>query len=160
MKRNSIILFFPCLLWAIHANAQQGAVVSGGDASGSNGKVSYSIGQMDYQTETGSGGSVAQGLQQPFEISTVSGIEATGIRLTDSAYPNPTTDFVTLKISDTDVQNMSYVLMDAQGKFLAQRSFKTNHTDISMTSLHSGTYFIRVIRDKTEIKIFKIIKNN
>lgn len=63
----SVIVLF-CLgitnTFAQQANASSGAV-----ASGSGGSVSYSVGQLVIKTETGSAGSVAQGVQQPYEIS-------------------------------------------------------------------------------------------
>lgn len=47
------------------ALAQQNIVPAGGEASGTGGSVSFSIGQLDAFTVTGSGGSVQHGLQQP-----------------------------------------------------------------------------------------------
>ncbi len=73
--------------------AQTSVNATGTNASGSGGTVSYSVGQVVYTTNTGASGSVAQGVQQPFEISIVTGIEeAKGINLSVSAYPNPTTE--------------------------------------------------------------------
>ena len=51
------------------ANAQQNTVGTGGTAIGSGGSVSYSIGQLDYITASGSGGSASQGMQQVFKVS-------------------------------------------------------------------------------------------
>ena len=55
--------------------AQEVIPTSGGTASGSGGSASYTIGQMIYTTNNGVNGSVSQGIQQPYEISVVSGIE-------------------------------------------------------------------------------------
>jgi hypothetical protein len=41
---------------------------AGGEATGSGGSVSYSVGQVVYTTNTGINGSVAQGVQQPYEF--------------------------------------------------------------------------------------------
>ena len=79
--------------------AQNAVPATGGNASGSGGTVAYSVGQVVYTTNTATNGSVAQGVQQPFEISVVTGLEeAKGINLALSAYPNPTTDFLNLKV--------------------------------------------------------------
>ncbi len=51
--------------------AQTSVNATGGNASGSGGSASYSVGQVVYTTHTGTNGSVAQGVQQPFEISVV-----------------------------------------------------------------------------------------
>ncbi|MGD0341661.1 MAG: hypothetical protein ABSA76_08155, partial [Bacteroidales bacterium] len=57
---------------AIHA--QSTITTSGGNASGSGGSASYTIGQVVYSTITGTNGSSAQGVQQPYEISIITGI--------------------------------------------------------------------------------------
>jgi hypothetical protein len=52
--------------------AQEVIPASGGDASGGGSSVSCSYGQMVYSINTGTNGSVAEGVQQPYEISLVS----------------------------------------------------------------------------------------
>jgi len=66
--------------------AQESVNATGGNASGSGGSASYSVGQVAYQTHTGTNGSVSEGVQQPFEISVVTAIEeAKGINLSFTA---------------------------------------------------------------------------
>lgn len=78
--------------------AQSSVNATGGNASGDGGSASYSVGQVVYTANTGTNGSVAQGVQQPYEISVVTGIEeAHDIKLSVSVYPNPATDYLTLK---------------------------------------------------------------
>jgi opacity protein-like surface antigen len=97
MKKSIAFAFLAFSLSTVSAQTRVNA--TGGNASGSGGSASYSVGQVAYQTKTGSSGSVAEGVQQPYEISVVSGIEkAIGISLSVSAYPNPTTDFLQLKV--------------------------------------------------------------
>jgi hypothetical protein len=55
--------------------AQEVIPAVGGNASGSGGSVSYSVGQVAYQTHTGTNGSVVEGVQQPYEISVLTAIE-------------------------------------------------------------------------------------
>jgi Secretion system C-terminal sorting domain len=138
--------------------AQEATPVTGGNASGSGGTVSYTVGQVVYSSNTGSNGSVAQGVQQPFEISVVTTIEeAKGISLC-MAYPNPTTDYVVLKI-DGDIKT-EYIasLFDINGKLLESRKIKGNETIIVMDNLVSAVYFLKVINNNKEVKTFKIIK--
>jgi hypothetical protein len=66
MQKNKhllIILFF-LLCVSYNIIAQQGNVVAGGDATGSGGLMSYSIGQTDYLMFTSEQGSLSLGLQQ------------------------------------------------------------------------------------------------
>ena len=63
--------------------AQEAIPATGGEASGSGGSASYTVGQVVYTTNVGTNGnSVAEGVQQPYEISVVTGIpEAKDISL-------------------------------------------------------------------------------
>lgn len=140
--------------------AQESVNTTGGNASGSGGSASYSVGQLVYTTSTGSAGSVAQGVQQAWEISVITAIEqARDINLICSAYPNPTSDLLTLKIDNYDNENLSYKLFDSNGKPLESKKISGNETAITMTNLLSGLYFLKVIDRQIEIKTFKIIKN-
>lgn len=140
--------------------AQDVIPVSGGNASGSGGSVSYSVGQVVYTTNTGTTGSVAQGIQQPYEISIVTGLEgAKGINLVCSAYPNPATDFVKLKIENYKTENLAYQLYDINGKLLKNKKVESNEMIISLENLVHAAYFLKVTDKDKEIKTFKIIKN-
>jgi len=78
-KLSAALLF--CLAFA-GLHAQEAIPASGGNAKGSGGTVSYSFGQVYYISVEGVNGTVAQGVQQPFEISVVTGNKiATGINL-------------------------------------------------------------------------------
>jgi len=154
----SAVLLLGLGLSVLHA--QETISATGGNALGSSGSVSYSIGQVVYTTNTGSNGSVAQGVQQPYEISVVIGLEkAKGINLTCTAYPNPTTDFLTLKVESYDKENLSYQLFDINGKLLASKILLENEATISMTNLVPATYFLKVNQGVKEVKTFKITKN-
>jgi len=143
--------------------AQESLNTIGGNVSGNGGSVSYSVGQVVYTTNTGTTGSVAQGVQQPYEISVITGIEkAKGIDLSVSAYPNPTTDYLTLSIDaerSRSIQSMSYQLYDMNGKLLQNEKITGNQTSIAMSKLVPATYFVRVTEGNKEVKTFKIIKN-
>jgi len=140
--------------------AQTSVNATGTNASGSGGTVSYSVGQVVYTTNTGASGSVAQGVQQPFEISVVTGLEeAKGINLSVTAYPNPTTDYLTLSISEFEISNLTYQLYDISGKLLQSEKITGNQTNIVMSNLVPANYFVKVIAGNQLIKEFKIIKN-
>ena len=176
------IIFF----WPAGLHAQEVITTAGGDASGSGGSISFSVGQVVYTTNTGSNGSGAQGVQQPYEISALPGITntdvlkiakintsdpslllATGIleekliNLKCIAYPNPTNDILTLSFEYfvTMFDNLSYLLLDINGKLLENKNVKNINTNISMRDLVPATYFLNVIQGNISIKIFKIIKN-
>lgn len=66
--------------------------------------------QVVYTTNTGTNGSLAKGVQQPYEISTTVDINETSINLEMHVYPNPTTNYLTLDTDDN--ANLSYQLYD------------------------------------------------
>jgi len=140
--------------------AQQAVPASGGDASGSGGSSSYSVGQMVYTTKIGANGSVAEGVQQPWEISIITGIaEAKGIALQCVLFPNPTADIATLTVDNYKSENLWYQLFDKDGKQLESANIPGDKTTISMGSLAAATYFLKVTDNNKEVKTFKIIKN-
>lgn len=146
-------------------SAQESVIAAGGNASGSGGSTSYSVGQVVFTTNTGTNGSVAQGVQHPFEISVVTGLEeAKGINLTVSAYPNPATDYLTLEVKDFDLSNINFQLYDMQGKLLQNEKITGNQTSIVMSNLLPATYFVKVIvktqgiASQQEVKTFKVVK--
>jgi hypothetical protein len=153
----STFLFFNSLL-ILHA--QQTPSSSGGQANGTGGSVNFTIGQIDYTTNAGTNGSVAQGVQQPYEISIVSGIEeANGINLILTAYPNPTSEYVMLKVENYNTQNLSYSLYDINGKLLENKKIDGMETRIVLSDLPNAIYILKVTENKKEIKAFKIVKN-
>jgi hypothetical protein len=139
--------------------AQESVSATGGNATGSGGTASYSVGQVAYQTHTGTSGSVAEGVQQPYEISVVTAIEETqGINLSVMAYPNPATDYIKLRIDEFDIANLFYHVYDMNGKLLQNEKITGCQTSIVMSHLVPATYLVKVMQGKREVKTFKIIK--
>ena len=155
-----ILIAFYLFGFGTTTQAQNTISALGGNASGSGGSASYSVGQVVYQTHTGTNGTVAQGVQQAYEISVVTDIkEAKGINLSVSAYPNPTTDYLILSIDEFEISNLSYQLYDMQGNLLQNGKITGNQTSIVMGNLVPANYFVKVIQGQREVKTFKIIKN-
>jgi hypothetical protein len=155
IKLNISILL---LGFGLTAQAQQATTATGGNASGSGGTVAYSVGQIVYTTNTGTTGSVAQGVQQPYEIYAL-GIEDNSINLALTAYPNPTTSNLTLSVGQADLSKMNFQLYDMVGKLIESRKIVSSTETIGMETLPNATYFLKVMNNSTEVKTFKIIKN-
>jgi hypothetical protein len=139
--------------------AQEAVLVSGQNALGSNGSVSYSVGQITYSTQTGTTGTVAQGVQQPFEISTLSGAEFTAIELKVLAYPNPTKSVLTIAIGNDSFDGMQCELFDVAGKSLMVQPISASETILALDNLPSATYILKIWSNYKALKTFKIIKN-
>jgi hypothetical protein len=140
------------------AQSQEAIPVSAGEAAGSGGSGSYTVGQVFYTTYTTTAGSVSQGVQHPFEFQTLSNPELTTVNLTAVTYPNPTSDYVILKISDSALDNLSYKLFDVTGKAISNGNITNGDSQIAMLQLAIGIYILKVSRHNQALKTFKIIK--
>jgi len=158
LKKAITLLSLIVTSW-ISIHAQETILPAGNEAMGSGGTSSYSVGQVVYTTNTGANGSVAQGVQQVYDISTSSGNKITDIILEMSVYPNPTKDNLTLKFDNNKYSGLSYQLFDINGKIINQNKLIENNTTIKMRDLPNSIYFLKVIKNNTPIKSFKIIKN-
>ncbi|MCF6130266.1 T9SS type A sorting domain-containing protein [Flavobacterium sp. AS60] len=157
MKHKKLKLGVLLLGFSLSAHAQQAATASGGNASGSGGTVAYSVGQIVYTTITGSNGSVAQGVQQAYEISIVLGLENHEVNLIQ-AYPNPTIDYLTLNVGNSDLSSLNFQLYDITGKLIENKKITSSIETIRMENLPSAIYFLKVTNNYKDIKTFKIIK--
>lgn len=158
-KSKSIALLAAGLLWAGLAQGQESTNASGGNITGSGGSVAYSIGQVVYTTSTGSTGKAAQGVQHTYEIFTLVN-EEPALRISLTVFPNPTTENVTLQISDYNNEKLMYQLFDLQGRQLSNAQITAQQTRINMNSLPAAVYFIHVVnQEHKKIQSFKIVKN-
>lgn len=141
-------------------NAQEVVTASGGNASGSGGSTTYSVGQVIYTNNTNYSGSISQGVQCPFEISIISRIdEVENINLSYQVYPNPTTKNLILKINELKGKHYRAILFNINGKVLSEQNITTTETKISMEQYGTETYFLKIIESPSqEVKTFKIIK--
>ena len=158
MKHKRVKLSVLLLGLGLTAQAQQATLTSGGMATGS-GSVAYSIGQIAYTTVTNSAGSIAQGVQHPIEIYTLGVDNFVNISLKMKAYPNPTQGDLTLEITDLKLENLTFQLIDLQGRSIENRKIANTNETIKMENLPSATYFLKVTNNNKEVKSFKIIKN-
>lgn len=156
-KRKSSVFFLMLSYYSLYA--QESTLSTGNTASGSGGNISYSIGQVSYQQQIGSNASVAQGVQQPYEWMVVSGIDEKEIQLIINAYPNPTSQFLTIQVDNLNQKNLVYYLSDSDGKLIFSNKIINELTPIYMNQLSVANYFLTIKEDDQQIKIFKIIKN-
>ena len=159
IRKTILVLLVSCFCLTI-VQGQSTIPSTGGNATGSGGSVSYTVGQITYSTLSGTNGTVAQGVQQPYEISVITAIEnVKGINLECTVYPNPTRSIIKLSIESFDFENMRYQIFDINGILIQDKKVESKETEISMDKLFPSTYFLKVINNKVEVKTFKIIKN-
>jgi len=133
VKKGILILF---LLIQIGLYAQETMLSAGGEAYGSGGYVSYSIGQVMVNTNTGINDYESQeGVQQPYEISEVVSLpEAKEIMLSISLFPNPTTSYLlNQNTSFHKIYNIKLTIV--MGRFCTlQKHLKVRNSSISVYS--------------------------
>ena len=160
MKKITVISFLLFGVLTTTTQAQESVNAAGGNATGSGGTVSYTIGQIDYTCYEGNGGSVSQGVQQFDEISKFLTDTIPSINLEMVVYPNPTRDLVNLKIENYESDFLSYALFDMRGRQIAANNITQSETQIQMKNLASAIYLL-TIRDKNKLlKTFKVIKKD
>jgi len=159
-KVKLVLVLFGVLSLSI-LQAQETNSSSGGNAIGNGGSVSYSVGQIVYSSHKATGCSLTQGVQQAYEISVVTGIEKTEIKLEMSVYPNPIVDHFNLQITDKDLidtASLQYQLIDINGKHIENKTISNSISRISTKKLKASIYFLTITQDNSRIKTFKIIK--
>lgn len=165
MNQRIIFLVVALLLACGQVMAQSAAmhrqtiVSSGGRANGNSGTLCYSLGQVTYITPCSSGGSMAEGVHQPYELFVTTGyevIENGGISIMLS--PNPTFDFTMLRVGGGDLSGLHYQLLDMAGHTLLAGVVSQSTSIIPLTACFPSTYILKVFRENIVIKTFKIVK--
>ena len=160
--KNKITKLFVAFLFSmglLGLKAQDNTLTASGNATGSEGTVSYSVGQIAYIYKTGTNGMISEGLQQPYEIIIPIGIEDDkGISLECILFPNPANWYVMLKIENHDIDNLSYQLYNMNGIQLQNMKIRSEETLIMMDGLEKATYFLIITKNGKPLKTFQVIK--
>ena len=156
MKKQFITI--SCILSGIVSYGQTSVNTAGGEVKNASGSVSYSIGQVAYSSVSNSNGSVSQGVQQAYQISTLN-LEEKAFNFSLSVYPNPTQDNLNLRVGNYRQEQMVYRLLDSGGKLLSESKVQSQETVIEMQQLPNATYFVEVYHEYKKVQSFKIIKN-
>ena len=139
-------------------SAQNNTVSTGGDATGSNGSISYSIGQVSYMAVTSGSEIIIEGVQQPYIESTLGTNLISPINLTAKVYPNPAINHIELNLGDQLLEDLTYLITDKTGKLLLSQNITSSTTKIHLDKFAASTYFLSVMQGPRLLKTFKIIK--
>ena len=152
-KVLTILLSF----WSIILFAQPQQVISssGGVFENSSGSISFTIGECVISSLSSAGTMLTQGFQQPkLAIIENSPVSLQGMDIV--AFPNPAEEFVILKTED--FQGLSYTLYDLHGRIVQQNDIISTETQLNFNLLEPSTYLLKVTRNKTVLRTFKINK--
>lgn len=161
MKKH-ILLFSLILLMVTGVFAQSAIVPVGGNAQSNGGSVSYTVGQIAVQTANNNNGSisVAEGVQQPYEIMTVGVDDYPQITLDAIVYPNPTENLAQLQLNgfEIPVGGLRAILYDASGKLLQTFNVVEDLTAFQIGQYATGTYYLELRDGKRVLKTFKVVR--
>ncbi len=152
------ILFFLWLLNIQESEAQQVVLAAGSDAVGSNGSVTWSVGQTAFSSLVTEDFSILEGVQQPFEFQYHIGVFDPQIALKYQAFPNPFDGIITLCIDHHTLAGYRYELRDMKATLLASEIVRQKDTPISMEKNSSSIYLLTIFRDDHPVQTIRIIK--
>ena len=160
MKRVAFLLVFG--LSAIFTYAQSALVTVGGDAQSNSGSVSYTVGQIAVSTVANNDGSVsvAEGVQQPYEIMTVGVNHYPEITLNAKIYPNPTENLAQVELNGFDIpeNGLQAYLYDGNGKLLQTIQVIGDLTTFQIGHFSTGNYLLELKSGNQSLKTFKIVR--
>ncbi|BDD13042.1 hypothetical protein FUAX_54740 (plasmid) [Fulvitalea axinellae] len=128
----------------------------GGEASGSGGSASYTVGLVSYQFVIGPTVSVTEGVQQPYEV-----LESSKNKCTVILYPNPTPDVFKLDIiGDFNEKKVELRLQNLNGQIVQIRDVILNETFVPIVKLPESAYIVAVYSSGKKVCDSKIIIKN
>lgn len=158
MKKIIFILSFGFQILGF-AVAQQSIHASGGDANGTGGSASFSIGQVAYTASSSGTGSVSQGVQHAYAVNPL-GLNKTEGKIVFSVFPNPAQDVLSLQLNDDQVDGYTFEFVNALGQLLKRGQIAAQNTIIPMTHLPAASYYVYLLNSNKEtVQSFQIIKN-
>lgn len=156
-KTTLKLLSLPCFVFPILNHAQSAILTSGNDIKSGSGSISYSVGQIVYKNIDNEGGRIAQGVQQPYEITALQTSESLlGKNIT--IYPNPVKDLLYVDFNKEDFKNSIYQLFDGQGQLLKSEKISGQKSEINFSIYPTSIYILKIENQSKAIKTFKIIK--
>lgn len=161
MKKQFLLIILSACM-ATLGMAQSAIVSVGGDAQSATGSVSYTVGQIAVKSVANSSGSisVAEGVQQPYEIQTVGVDDYPQIVLDAVVYPNPTENLAQLKLNGFEIptSGLQAHLFDGGGRLLQLLTVTEELTAFQIGQYATGTYYLELRDGKRTLKTFKIVR--
>ncbi len=155
--KKTLLLLSLMLTGYLVGYSQQVISSSGGIVSGESSQLSWTFGETFIKTMSTEDCSLTQGVQQNNLLITV--LDEEPVIETDIvAYPNPVKDIFTIEFKDKDAGEYSYKLMDINGRQIETKQVFSDKTEINISRVDAGVYYLNIINNKESIKKFKIVK--
>lgn len=139
-------------------NAQEVTAPSGNHFSNNNLQISWTLGEPVTETFSNENNQLTQGFHQS-KLTVTAIEEIPGLHLSISAFPNPTTNFLSLKIDNMGEEKLHYTLYDMQGSILSRKQIESEISEIPTYIYAPATYILKISGETKNLKTFKIVKN-
>lgn len=150
------ILFI--LVFSAGTTAQQVVSSAGEQQSASEVQISWTLGEPVITTTNNSQYILTQGFQQSKLVVTAIK-EISFPQLSIKAYPNPTSEYLNLELSEPVNENLEISMFDVNGKLLMKKKMVANKQKIKMKSFAAGSYLLKIATsDNLSYSTFKILK--
>jgi hypothetical protein len=158
--RSLVAMAFTTLLilFSLSAVSQESILSASNNATGEGGTVTYSVGQAAFNTFIASTGTITEGVQQPYEILFMTGLDDERMSLHCTVYPNPATSEVKLKIDLPSFAPLSYLLNTSDGLKISSGRIDAEETVIPVDALSPGVYLLTVMENEKILSTWKVIK--
>ena len=156
-KILSLVVVISMIQLAVGQTTSPELVSSAGDTySNSSFQIDWSIGEPVIATHSSGSYIITQGFHQNFYVVTAIKNPKTEVSIT--AFPNPTTDLITVNLGDSNNNNL-IILTDPSGKILQQKETNNKQELLNLSDYTKGIYFLTIKQENKLIQSFKIIKN-
>jgi hypothetical protein len=144
-----------CILVSLSyiSTGQQGIVSAGGDATGSGGSISYSVGQVVYSNNN----FVNEGVQQPYEIFIIS-VDDSFLDVQLNLFPNPTSQELFIEMKNFR-EGISADVFDADGSLIDTIRLLSDRTSIQVKDWAAATYFVRLTDEAGRSAGYHVVKH-
>jgi hypothetical protein len=150
------VLLIISWLCSIVLQAQQHVVAtSGNTVQNTSGSISWTLGEPVITTFSTGSKVLSQGFQQG-GISVSSHVVDKTSEFKINIAPNPTSNWILLSVEQP--KDLQYQLYNFNGKLLQSKSIVGLTTRIDFAGLASGSYIIKVMKGKIEMKSLMIVK--
>jgi hypothetical protein len=170
MKKSITILMAAFLLSGIVARAQSIERYVIASTGGSyydlvNFEMDYTVGEIAVITLSDASNYLTQGFQQPFVDPGVSVNENLFTDFNISYFPNPTSENLTLNISNAGDREFKVELFDVLGQRITTQTGIAGYNgtasiSIDMQNCATGNYYLRISNGNDLVKNLKILKIN
>lgn len=122
--------------------------------------ASSTVGEVATLTFAEGNNQLTQGFQQSMDV--ISAVIDLGSGVGVELFPNPASDFATLRIETESNLDVRFDLVDISGRLISSKRQQlsasvTNHT-IDLSQLPSGTYFVRIATPRGSVlKTLKLV---